>query len=189
MQSAVCKRLVAVEYPWGTDPLVEQREGLVLAVDGPEYEHTVQREVKEQVVSALTGGRHSNRLEGGEEVVTPRSAAARQVLSGCVSDESKLAIGDSQIRSSSCGRGCGARSADREHPPEILRGNEVQRAAHRPGAHDLTGRECGLDRGIRAARGAQAHRPLHSREVLALHGEHPAHHIGGRPIRPLAEQL
>src|SRR6185436_9235489 len=74
-----------------------------------------------------------------------------------------------------------ARREQLEHPAHILRGDEVQRPAHRPAADDAALRERALDVTLNVALDggahAQAHRPQRAEEILRLHRAEVRHDV------------
>jgi len=71
-----------------------------------------------------------------------------------------------------------ARCEQGEEPADVVVRDDVQRAAHRPRAHELAFGERALD--VRARRGARplADRPQPRAVVLRLHGEERPDHVG-----------
>ena len=138
-----------------------------------------QRQRHEQVVAALAGGRDAALLQDGEQLFARQTIAAGQRAATQALGLLELIAVDRLDPVHSGGGAMLPIRGERQHPGEVARGNDVDRAAHRPRAHDLAAVESRVDvahAGV--APGASGQRPPAAPELLALRGEHVR--LGGR---------
>jgi len=116
-------------------------------------------------------GKHGRALQLPAALKTPLAdgAAARQ----CVFIDAKLFAPSSRLCQP-------ARGQQFEQPAHVGCGDQVQRAAHRPRAHDRAVVQRRLDLPLGARGEAQADGPQRAQVVLRLHGEQVRDHCGRR---------
>jgi hypothetical protein len=178
-QGELGERLIAREIAGVHDPLVEQGEGWLLALRGAEDDHAVVPELPEEVIPALAVRGHPRGLEGGQQRIAAHDRAPSQEVLGDPAGGGGLLVGDAQVGAALGGGVAKARGGEPQHPAEVLRRHEVQRAAHRPGARDPAGGDGRFDGLVGRRRHAQADRPLRTGIVLRLHREQVPHGVLG----------
>ncbi len=174
------------------NPLVEEHERLVMVLHRAAADQRLLREHPQDVVAALLVGGDAVGLEERHRVRALEYPAAGEGLREELAGHFEVGVGQAELLVAlGCPRG-DARREQREHPAHVGGRQQVQGAAHRPGADDAALGDRGLDVGCGGARSAaQANRPQRARVVLGLHRAEMLDRGGGVALgsacRPLDE--
>lgn len=173
------ERFVAIQHPGWRHPLLEQDEGLLLALSGAETEKPVEREPSQDVNAALAGGGDPGRLQllvqGVARELPVALQSAHDHVPALVEDgliELELPVPRRAPREHP---GC----QQLEHPTNVGRRHEMQRAPHGPGADDRALGERLLNRLLRGRPHPEPERPERAEIVLGLNRPHPRDHLAG----------
>ncbi len=174
------ERFVAIQHPGWRHPLFEQDEGLLLALSGAETEKPVEREPPQDVNAPLAGGGDPSRLQLLVHGIASELPAALQSshehVPALVEDgliELELPVARRASREHSAGQ-------QREHPADVGRRHEMQRAAHGPGADYLALGDRPFDRLLRGLLlHPEPERQERAEIVLRLDCSHPRDGLAG----------
>ncbi len=160
-------------------PVVEQHDGLLLALHRPEADEPLLGEPEEDVVPVAAPGLDALALEqihhlGPAEPPVAAERAAQQL--GAALDVGRL---EPDLRAAPLVGGEQARAAERQQPAHVLGRREVDRPAHQPGARDLAIGDGALDACSRRVHDPGPDRPQRLVVVLRLHRAQPADDVGG----------
>ena len=148
-------------------PGVDEHEARLLADERPLADEAAHAVVADEVVVALAGRVDAVLDEQGGHVGPAHRLA--KVLLEEPAGELDVGLGDAELGEPGGERRAARRGEQLAHPAGVLGGHPVDRAAHRPRAHDLAGAHRVLDLGG-GEPGAHPERPGPARVVLGLQG-------------------
>ncbi len=170
--------LVPIEIARSGEPLVQEREGLLLAVARSLAEKAFLGPIDQKERGSKTVGREARILERSHQLGAHPGRPVPQRLhqDGAGSREAFGGKTDLTVRARILPVHAMAQEPD--HPPRVLPWHEVQRAPHGPRANDRPIGKCRLDRRGRCLSHPKTYAVQPGMKVLALHGSEPSHHVG-----------
>ena len=181
--------LVSRQAPGQRDPLIQQGKGLLFAAARAKADQPVLRRPPKEMVAALARRRDARLLQRLQHFITGELLPALQrfgkhllaARKGCLV-QFKLAVAAGAVRDH-------PRGEERQQPTDILRGDEMQRAAHRPGAHDGALGDRLFDAALGRPGHAQPDRPERPAIILGLHRAQPGDDIAGLGERRVGDAV
>jgi len=156
-------------------PFIHQHERLLFAGAWADADESLVREPPQQVQAATCFGRDASSIESPVQLGSGQASAAAQRLAQDFPTAGDDAAVDAELPfESRCIARKRARPAKIEHPARVFGGNEVQRAAQRPGANDRALADGFFDGSFGCAARPQSDGPQCTKVVLRLDGAEPA---------------
>lgn len=172
------QRLVAHERRSGRYPRIEQHERRLLAMPRALADHALVCQPVQQVQAALSVAGDACRLHSRVQRRARHRRTARQRLFDHVATVRQRGRVEAEVACDACCvRGLHPRRQQRHHPAHVVAGQQVQRAPHRPGAHDLAARDGIFDLLPCRVFRAQTDRPQRGVVVLRLHRGQVSHGV------------
>ncbi len=159
---------IAIQISRVLNPFVEEHQALSVCGSWAPAQGGSLREIPDHVIAPASRGRDAILLKEHLELVSRELTPARERVRG----EFARSLKDGTVKPERC-VSTGSLlekppGAELQHPTQIFGGNQVQCAAHRPRAHDITGVERRIHVIQRRRLGAPSDRPLRSSQILCL---------------------
>ena len=126
-------------------PVVEQHDGLLLALHRPEADQRLLGEPEEDVVSVPRPVSMPSLSNSSHHLGPAEAPVAGQLGGQQLGAALEVGLREPRLRAAARVGGLQARAAQREQPAHVLGRREVDRPAHQPRAHDLAILDRALD--------------------------------------------
>ena len=156
-------------------PLIQEHERLLGLVRRPPAEHSRLGQIVDEAIAALARRGDALLLPESHQLGSSDAAASRDRVDDDLVRQPEVPLIELEPAMPEGESGEHPLGRDLQHPAEIFRRDEMQCAAHRPGADDPARVEVRQHVILRRAGSTDAESPASGAEILCRNGQHPPH--------------